>query len=154
MPRTARSSGTPRLAYHASRTPLDVGTILAPRAENLLDADIEIALDHVRPHGMIGRRTAVYATPTLSALEHVTAGHDYHYRVEISDFVLLDHSWANRVWRIFAESHEPPTADAHRRIAILAAQYWTGRRAVADPLTPYAPEFLCRSARILEALDD
>ncbi len=154
MPRPRAPGSNSRLAYHASRTPLALGTILTARGENLLDGDIEDTIEAARPKSTLGRREAIYAAPNRAVLEHLTAGHDYLYRIEITDFILLDHAWANRIWSIFAESHDPPDAAATGRIANLARHYWSGRRAPETPLIPYAPEYLCRTGRIVESLDD
>lgn len=140
-------------AYHASREPIAPGTILVARAQNLLDADIEAALEAARPAHRIARHRAVYAAPSLAALDHVTAGHDYRYRVALTEPVLLDHGWINRIWQIFAAQHDAPSDDQRRRIATLARLYWSGQRAPESPLTPYAPEYLCQSGEIVEALD-
>lgn len=147
-----------RLAYHASRTPLAVGTILEPRAQNLLDADIEAALEAARPQNRIGRAAAVYATTDLHHIENLTAGCDHVYSVEVEDGIVLDHAYANRVWNLFASHEGRMTPAILNQVAMLARGYWTGGRAPffgeAALLWPYAPEILCRRARVVAAIDE
>lgn len=157
--RTRSGTGRPpmRLAYHASRTPLAIGTVLKARAENLLDADIEAAIEAVRPATRIARHAAVYATPALRHLESLTAGCDYVYQVEVNDGVVLDHAYANRIWQLFAEHENRMTETVSETIARLARGYWTGKRAPFYGrnalLCPYAPEILCRQARVVAEVD-
>lgn len=142
--------------YHGSRDALPIGTRLEARGQNLLDGDIEAALEAARPAHRLARDQAVYATPAVHHLENLTAIADHVYAVEIVDGVVLDHAYANRIWQLFAARHEPPDAATRARIDALARLYWSGRPArfpgALGVLCPYAPEILCREARVIADL--
>jgi hypothetical protein len=154
-PHAPRAEAT---AFHGSREPLAIGTLLEPRGRNLLDGDIEDFLEASRPAHRLSRRAAVYATPALDHLDNLGVNFDHVYRVTTVEPVVLDHAYANRIWHIVAENEEALT-DGHRgTIALLARLYWSGQRANfpgrAGILCPYAPEILCRSALIDAAVDE
>lgn len=155
--RSQASRPLTRLAYHASRTPLALGTVLEPRAQNLLDGDIEVALEASRPETRLARHAAVYAAFDVRHLENLTAGCDHIYRVEVRDGIVLDHAYANRIWHLYAEHENRMTDAVHATVARLARGYWSGRRAPfygrSALMCPYAPEILCREARVVAEVD-
>ncbi len=154
MRRMSRATAAgPWLAYHASKTPLAIGTVLEPRRMHLMDSDIEDALDAGRPAERRARADSVFATPHPRHIENLTAHLDYVYTVEVVDGTTVDHAYANRIWQMFAENENAMTDAVRQRIAILARLYWKSPRAnfpgKTGILCPYAPEILCREARVV-----
>jgi hypothetical protein len=113
--------------FHGSRHALEVGVKLAAKGTNLLDDDIEDALEISRPPNKISRRSAVYMAASREALDLLALGTKHIYVVEPTETVSRhDHEWVNRLFSVFATSDDGRAVNP-KLVAALAQGYWSGR---------------------------
>jgi hypothetical protein len=113
--------------FHGSRNLLEVGSKLVAKGTNLLDDDIEDALEKSRLPNKISRSSAVFMSATRESLAVLALGTNHVYIVEPTGNVTRhDHEWVNRLFSIFAASDDGQPINP-KLVAALARGYWSGR---------------------------
>lgn len=146
--------------FHASEQDLPVGTVLEPRRLNMLDGDVEEALEGNRPARKLSRMNAVFMADDMRALESVTVWADANlYLVRPTAKPLkLDHAWANEVWRLFGKADVTGmTPSLQDGIKLHARGYWSGTemhlvRSLDQRIYPAQWELLAPSATVVAKL--
>lgn len=147
---------TQRRFYHASTRPLEVGTRIVPRGENLLDDDVEAVLEQHRPADRLARDRAVYMVTDLTGLDSLALVHDHLYLVEPEGVPERhDHAFVNEIWRVFARAEDRGdelTEQERARCARLAQAYWSGQVSRFGPVEPPLIEHLASAAVVVREI--
>lgn len=135
---------------------LQVGTILKPTGENMLDGDIEEIIDDNRPEGCPPRCQHVFMVADLDGFENVYihANEANLYSVRPNEKPRrCDHAWVNAIWRLVVkyEDGEMPK-DVAARCAEYARNYWAGTMSRFGYVEPPMFEYLAPSATVVRVL--
>jgi len=138
--------------FHASSTPLEIGTTLEYRGGSGMDMQIEEILERYRPADCRNRK-CVYVVTDIRALDTVVAHYEHLYVVDPqSELERYDAVWLNRIWSGLA-MQDNGTEFTPDEEAKWANGYWSGQPCPREHGEQVAWEFLCDSAIVVEEIE-
>lgn len=138
--------------FHASTTPLEIGTVLQGRGGGCGE-EVEELLDSTRPRHAFPRHESVFKVNDIGTLDAVVSSYEHVYAVNPRGAIQrYDAIWLDRLLSGFSGTDnniEFPEADQSR----FAQGYWSGEPCplLAGERTSW--EYLCASATVEEKIE-